>query len=920
MTISKFDAPPAFPYTLNGGTEIELQLSLDATVGVQLDHLRHKIGGPFDHITKLVDTGELEELDGRLWELTFSLSPSTTPEGDRIHPGLATDFDVWDVTSAYGATAAALLFVWSGVEVPRAVDGDLLRVVVLLRVDTNDWLSKWSISVSRERGASASIDHVHFPILWVKGPSTPEGVESHHEGQKRTRVITPANTLAPARIPAGASNTDLWTWADGGLEAELDHPSVGLPLQFVALASAHDGGPADPAWRQPLYLAAEDGAHYSKHAHLRGYRYTGGGADDGYLHLSIGHDPSFREELGDQSVATDYGNSYIQPYPVVLGARQADADGNIWFDVASWYRERVVAIGAMPPEIESSLRLTAAVSREPTAWMGGIHLGSFASITQPELFEGFLRYLDILRRGCRGPDAALSSTYLQFQVWLNGGLPVVNPARELFKDLTYGAGTGLEAVLAAARENGVIPIAYTRPGDLLDELEWVLPRQAIRVLRDGSQGRRSDGFELDDTASLAAWWGPNMTRLIQAAGFRGQYNDGLGGGDATLSYPPNGEEHPRHGGSWGSEQRLALIDGVRAEMIDADASIGTESVEEGLAHAINVQQGGLMFYPGHTLLMEEAVRLAITNSPTVCRHMHPPLWDVVYHGRIPSQHLGLHLGNCLLATNGDWNPSAGAPGLTAVEFVDVFCWLYGTILAHGNVPLLFQDQHDFDAHDPTVTGSPSGVANSLVLIDEWGSISTDPTKDFSGTGRTILAFLRLLHQAQRRDFAGDMVQFGQMLRPLSPDYTSVNNSRQTNPLSALDPAHIDLARNRFWGMLPAVAAIALQVNATLFNWQIDATFEVPDAIHSMWQSPEGVVGLVIVNWSASAATFRATFDPAVYGVSTPYDIIQRRLGDTPVTLAAAVGAGAHVIGNSGIVDTALPAFGAHTVWVFTFEP
>ena len=137
----------------------------------------------------------------------------------------------------------------------------------------------------------------------------------------------------------------------------------------------------------------------------------------------------------------------------------------------------------------------------------------------------------------------------------------------------------------------------------------------------------------------------------------------------------------------------------------------------------------------------------------------------------------------------------------------------------------------------------------------------------------------------------------------------------------LDPAtKIDLARNRFWGMLPATVAIALTTTPALFTRLISAAYEVPDALYHLWRSPEGIVGMVVVNWSASSATFRATFDPATYGVTTPYDVWQRQLGAAKTLVRGGIGAGPNIIGNSGIVDTTLPAFAAHSVYVFTFEP
>ena len=918
MTVAAFDPPPAYPVTIAGGTEIDLEISSDALVGVVLDRV-HSVPAPgFDHLVSLVDlTAAGVDLDGRLWEIIYTRQGEDAPDPVPLSPRDAASFASYDVTAAYGSTAQALLFVWAGIRVPRAADKDLLQVSVLVRMDTNDELSHWNLWVTREHGNSVSVDEVEFPVLWIRGPATEEGGETHHEGQKRARVITPANAMPLSLSPTSAPSTDLWTWANTELRSQCGYPASNQPLQFMAISSVHDPATGDVGWRRPLIVIAEDANGYVKHFNYRGHHYTAGAADDAYLRFSIGHLPSFHEDLGDKRTVNEWGNSYEMPYDVTMGVRFAGAKGVLWYDVARHYRDRMMAIGAMPPEIESNPDLTSAISRKPGIWLGVIHLNTFGQLEGPSLYEGFMDYARTLRSVVRTAEAPLDTMWVQIQTWLRGFLQ--NPRRNLGEPLPWGIGEGLEEIVRRELEEGIVSIAYTRPGDLARVLDWVIPEAVLRRGRDGHILTNASGPLLDSSPAMETWWPDNMTKLIHDFGFRGQYMDSLGSGPERMSYPGNGT-HPPHGGRWIADSQKVMVENVRAKLGHPDASLGTESVIEPLTYKTNIQQEGVFYYPGHGLLMEENVRLSVTNVPEQARHVAPPIWQAVYHGRHPAQSLAMHMGTCLLDTNTDWNPSAGKPGLSAAEFIDVFCWLYGTIWAHGNVPLLMQCQYDFEGFDPTVSANGSGLTNKIVTQQPWGSVGISP-KDPTGAGIEVMRFIRTLVQAQLRSHAGEFIQFGELLEPLVPDYTSVNNSRQANPMALLDPfSKIDIARARQWGMLPAIMAVALLNNGILFTWQLNATFEVPDALYQMWRSPSGTVGMVVVNWSASAATFRAEFNPADYGVATPYDIIQRNLGGAPTVLDTGIGAGGRIIGNSGVVDTALPSFAAHSVYVFTFEP
>lgn len=920
MTTAKFTAL-GLPFTLPGGASgVDSVFTADALVGVVLTKITEKTTASFDFTTTLDDVAADVDADGRLWEVGYRLADGTT---GTVSPKDAATFEAWDVSDLYGLAAPphVVQFVWRGIPIPLATGYDRIAVTLQVRQDTNDKLTRWYVTVTKENGSSASIEHIDAPILWVKGPALPVGVESHLVGQKRTRVLVPASIHA--RMPAHAPNTDLWTWAtngyvtDDGEAFRSRHPNPGQPLQFAAVGSMNnDGGAPDPGYRKFLYFGTEDAAGW-----IKDYRYKGlsrATGTEAWVRLSVRHYPEFRH-LGGADNSGGRESECTWPYATVTGALKVQTD-HFWWDICDLYRQRMIAIGAVPPVIESNARLASKINRQPTLFVPTIMVGFWSSISGSTLYEKLYRYYRTLAFALSNPHVNPANGYLHLQSWLLGGLGVTNPGNPIRTHPTHRADDGLAEMLAAAFADGVRVSGYSRAWELPDERGW-RPLSPI-FDRDGTQAVDPTlGKKYDPGATeYGTWWARNVASQMRELGFRGEYIDSLGGNTPALSYPP-ALEHRQHGGHYGRDGKLHLVDSVRTVFGDTDGMLGTEAAEELFSYAMDVVQEHYIWYPWHMDLAESTVRGvgAVTHLPIEARLMSPPLWMAVWHEYSPAQHVGLPFTNAPLGTNADWFPSGGATGLSAAELRDVWAFLQAAIFTNGSRSGFVSVQEDFDRSDANVQAW-SGVSNALALLGEGErSLIVNTTKDPSQVGITVCAWLRDLFAAQLRAHAGQFTMFGRLLRPLVVDPAVAGTS--TNPISVLSDAKVNWSGssgNRIWGMLPTLYTPVTGIPAAQFLWALDAGFSVFDVLHSMWRSPEGLAGLVLVNWTNANATWFGTLDASLYAdIPATFDVVKLTLGGAPSTLATGL-SGTISLGNTGVPTVALGTLAPRSITVLTF--
>lgn len=914
--------PLTLPATLSSGSAIDLEFvaASDPKIGVRLGGLLCRAATPYTFEPSLEDVATDPIADGRLWEIDVALRPDLNTSPVKITPAMARSFHAWDA-SAVVAQDHAFLFSWRGVDVPNSQDGDRFQVDILVTLNDGDVMSRWRGWVHRERGASASIDGFRMPILFLKGPALPLGVETHFEAQKRARFCYPeAISLITPRN--GGANSPLWNWLDnGGLITRRLPSGVLMPWCVVASLNSNSGTP-DPAYRKMLFFGAEDPAPYGKRFEFQG---RVSAADEGYMRLSMTHYPEFIDKLGDQR-PTDYGCTYVTPYDIDVGALVAQ-DDHFWFDAASYYRSRVEAIGFMPPKNEQNPDRTTRLSRgysplititkEANAFKGQEYSDHVAKVARS------------LRVACMNPFAEPVPT-LHLQSYLNNRLPeadnqISNPPADILNDPNIPVMTGLPAVLRELREvDGLIASGYTLPGLLADgPLGWFPPSTVLRYTRDGLVIEA--GVPLRKLLNIAAPDHPAfflkiVTQLIRG-GFSAVYLDVFSSTGAGLEFGELTSFHPRFGGRFWLDAKKRLVDIIRALLRSTFGSVShimSEAPEEGVSSKLDYTTRGQQYLWGHMLLAEEIVNPAVgvvSDLSDDARWMNPPLWEAVYHDRELFSDFVCAPQNVALATNTEWNPSGGKAGLSAAEFIRLQCWSWATVFVGGGTPQ-FTVQMDFEG--------PTGTSNLLVLRDpKNGNPMPNYAKDPTGAGMVIMSYLRAIIAANYdRSYAGQFTLLGEYLRPLSVDYSLIDKIQ--NPCydvgqlaGKVDATEVPTMAGiiRSFGIVPQT-----YFQTQLWTQALEFTFDVPRIYHSMWRSPEGVVGLVLSNWSEIAADWIGTFDPSKYGVATPYTIRRLTLGGAAVVLDAAIGAGTRTVGTSGTTpDTDIGSMGARSIVVLTFE-
>ena len=171
--------PVSLPQTIGDATALlTAAFTAEAAVGVKMDTITHDPGGtPLAFVTTLVDSG-VEELDGRLWELDYTLEgKDTAAAGSPLTPKDAATFAAFDVTAdegltAFGSNPAALMFRWTGVAMAGATDTLQVELTALIR-STSSKQVEWTMAITREGtpAQDASIDGVVCPLVWLKGPT-----------------------------------------------------------------------------------------------------------------------------------------------------------------------------------------------------------------------------------------------------------------------------------------------------------------------------------------------------------------------------------------------------------------------------------------------------------------------------------------------------------------------------------------------------------------------------------------------------------------------------------------------------------------------------------------------------------------------------------------------------------------------------
>ncbi|MCB9870691.1 MAG: hypothetical protein H6837_12600 [Planctomycetes bacterium] len=779
---------------------------------------------------------------------------------------------------------------WRGVAAPGAHDADSLIVTQLVTLGPDARDASWRTSVTRERGASASIDFVDSPRLTVRGPVAPQPGESHLEAQKRARVMVPVSTNFELRVGSDVAtalafseaSAPLYFWARSETVATLPHPNR-QQQQFSALyaTDSRDAG----SFRQVLYTATEDGEGYLKGFVHEGLMIEVDSRDElgqpvteelACYGWSARYLPTYEDVLQDPPERTQHGNTFVAPYPAVTGALIAKTD-DIWFDAAERYREFIATSGMWGSPIAQ--RTDRSALDRGALWIAAIDRHDTpearASVLADRLghamYRGFFAVARTLQAAVR-ENGREPRCFVHWQNIRRDGRSAQTVDLPIAASIDYGA----EAINRMAQEHGISTSVYVLPtGAILasqPNLLRVLPPQFVAYDRNGEPANDPlflpDSFDVGEPYVLPIDYGTPATRtfffehmyrpLLEDYGFRGFYTDVFSGGGVEPYYdppPPLPPGHPAHGGKHNVEGKRVLLDTIRSAMRelgeaggDPESYFGVgEGAEEFLQDRYDLTNVGYRLHAGHLMLAEPRLvgllgeAAGFEGVPALARQMNPPLWNAVHHEWAPAQRQNAAFSNIGLATNRRFRSASS--GLSPEEMFDVHALTMALVLMEGGHPAFIHYQ---ELESPLCR-----------LAQDGETVEVDRDVDPTGVGLDIVGLFRQLH----RFLVGTMGEYvlrGRMERPLQRGDPRETDSR-SNPIGLLNPLLGKVAPEQVGSVGPALYGLA-----PYFTGLID--FTVFDVLQSVWRAPGGELAIVLMNWTGDAGEFAARFDPSLYGL------------------------------------------------------
>lgn len=894
------------------GTLIEASFAADAGAGVSFTQLRHKEGGNFDWTTNLDDTGFRSDLDGRLWEMTCTLRSGASVT---VSPTAAGQFVSYNVSTIYGGTAH--LYEWRRVAIAGAEDNDRVTVRVLCHLAaTGDRVFKVYSWITRERGESATIESFKCPVLWVKSPAEIRGPDTNLTAAKRSRVLIPQ--VVPNANGQVGSNTNMWLAAGTGLFKTV--PGVNIQhLQIWAIYNANDLGAGH---RRTLLGHSMDGSGW-----LKGYYYEGlAYGTDAYMKFGNIYYPRFAKVFSKSATLENgllpestYGNSFSSPYPFAVGALTA-ASNDWWYDVSDYYRTWYVSAVNPTPLATDTTRGNWA--KTGALWYGAVQVVNKTSIPQATYYT---RCIDIMRAWMASIDSTehRASDYCILHQQSTGSdflLTMPGP------DGVSRMSTYLRASSDLAKSYGIRSSLYSMFEEW--QAEFGMPWGLSQFLTSSRSGGPTNIWQYADPAMRQRLMVDGYNALFEKYGAASFYCDLSNGQGPRASYTPGGEGVgtysivARHGNKERSIAKAAFYDQIRAAMLrssqfasgDTHGIVASESVEEPTSTHLDLTQDGYNFIPQHLCYAEQTIYnpatyagvpdLSVTDYPAAARNMVPPLWQAVHHQWAPTGRFGVMPLNAGLATNTIYHPSGAFAGMTAAELIEAHCMCAGLIVVNGMAHLL-----DYDS------------GNDFPLLQYSGNqVVHNATYDPANTAATIFAWYRTLFQAKTLTFAGTFLNAGKMLRPPQVDFASADISKVTNPINACRK----LAPSAFRGWPYFYDGGTWYLATSPTTWDIipsitsgSQNFTVPQVHGMIWQNSVNVIALVLINWSSSNGTWKATINPAHYG-AVNFRVDEISLAGTPTTLGSP--AGTFTIGNVSAPTVTLGTIGPRTIRTILLVP
>jgi hypothetical protein len=349
----------------------------------------------------------------------------------------------------------------------------------------------------------------------------------------------------------------------------------------------------------------------------------------------------------------------------------------------------------------------------------------------------------------------------------------------------------------------------------------------------------------------------------------------------------------------------------------------SEAVQEGISDLVDSTAEGYTPQPySATLGMDSLWGFSVPDVPWAAKALTPPLWSYVYHRSDSALRLAVPLTSIGLSTSAQ-HPDGSYPGMAPDEWRDYLCYLYAGPWISG-MQVMHQAFMDFDGQrlypssggpvhpgdeDPEAIGpqvmnfirdlqqsrAPNFLAPWIVYGDHDRPFDVDYDHAENETQNNPVNSARACTPAaaiacmppfvepykpahsdtlNATAFAGSQTLsmvvgndwFGQDAVVINPSGPTEQTARITGFNRTLKTITINtpLETDHLAGETVARA----ETDLLPFNtWRfMSEPFRAPLVLHSVWRNlPGDRVGFVLCNWSGRGASWRGTFDPALYG-------------------------------------------------------
>jgi len=918
---------------------LDMTLTAEATNGVEITAIRDKTGAsPFSYTPNLDDTLEGVEFDGRLWSITAGLQSSGVNSANLPFPNTtyivgpkdASEFNAYQLVPTAPAVDA-VMFEWRGISIPGTSDGDKLWVRIVAESPAAPGSDiRFFGWFGRESGGAGTItiEDFSYPCITLRSFASIRGGESEYLAAKRLQLLIP--NLSDLSRPLPWSNQDFWSWHDFGVSKILDAqgPQRHWFLQFSAVCSVNSDVANEYLRCFIVQTEDEEGAWPKSCKH----QLILNGASEVWYKMWLSQYPKFEAELAWGKIDDDntrpisyFYNSYGPKYAHKVAVLQA-LSVDWWYDICEYYR---TWWKTSPQFLKFKTNsLLSDFSKTPSLLM--FNWNSQFNDAGEDHVEEIVPVTSAMKAAITNANYTPTLvSHHQTALGPNQGANVTNPGTVA----TFLEGHR-DAIVTIAKSNWISSI-YTVPYEIFSVTEEVpFPKspftgdmeRALATNRDGNHGYgidqalqkaidQDEALFVTDPAQVRSnvfaiggihpadpvteLYHTEILDLVAGAQELGAYYlDAVGSSGLTYaSYHPThrlGDANPNPWGPHGTPDYFRgvlrwatnLRTHLNARYPGVSFPLFTEIMGE-YASLWDLGQPDQSFYFAQSQILgaELMMPTGLNNAdhPFETRNPVPPLWETIHNQDRKGVKLAMWPSLSQLALS-SWHPGADAePGLTAGEWFEFH--------SHGVAQNMILGRHPVTlAHDWALRDFP-------VAQDSGGTVITsDLAVDPTSKAVVLADFWKTLVESSRNDYAGQYYFEGEMQRPPIIDHSSALVDTVLNPLrhaesiagigKFLDPNpqfKIDADGDR--QAPPATYFLYPELASSAFRFE-NFSFDYPAVLSAFFlNDAEDELGLVLINWTETAADWQGTYAPAIHPSWTEYEVHRLVLGGAPILRA-----------------------------------